>query len=109
MFLEASYCKVFAMLRTAKETFPTTFDFQSDSRSLIRRFLHTVIHTRCLLYSLLIKNIDEVLWAALGSPNQHWLKLRRVLVTLVLPTLFQDDLEKTGPEKMKYSVTIQLY
>lgn len=68
MFLEASYCKVFAMLRTAKETFPTTFDFQSDSRFLIRRFLLTVIHTR-LLYSLLIKNIDEVLWAALGSPN----------------------------------------
>lgn len=50
-----------------------------------------------------------MLWAALGSPNLYWLKLRRDLITSDLPTLFKRDLDKTGPEKVKYSVTIKLY
>jgi len=34
---------------------------------------------------------------------------QRPLIALVLPMLFKHDLDKTGPEKRKYSVTIKLY
>lgn len=53
--------------------------------------------------------IGEVLQAALDAPNLYGLKSKRGLIVLVLPMLFKGDLEKTGPEKMKYSVTIKLY
>ena len=77
--------------------------------SLIRRFQHPVVHVCLLLYSLLIVQIGEVLQAAPGSPNLYWLKLRKEQKTSDLPTLFKCDLDKTGPEKVKHSVTIKPY
>lgn len=57
----------------------------------------------------MFKKTGEVLQAALESPNLYGLKSKRDPIALVLPMLFKCDLDKTGPEKMKYSVTIKLY
>lgn len=110
MFLEASYCKVFATLRPMTHSLPPSIS-SSDHKSLIQRFLHTVVCICLLLYrvSWLFRKMGEVLQAACDAPERCGLKSKRDPTALVLPVLCKGDPDRTGPEKMKYSVTIEVY
>lgn len=109
MFLEACYCKVFAALRPMTRSLPPSIS-SSDRKSFTQRFPHTVVCVCLLLYrvSWLVKKTGEVLQAARDAPEWRGLKSKRDRTASVLPVLCKGDPGRTGPEKMKYSVTMKV-